>query len=145
VLQQQLRKIGIALDLRSFEFATFYSDVVKGAFQMYSLRWIGGNENPDIFRYVFASASVPPKGANRGRYSNPRVDELIDAANAAPDDAARRADYVQLQQLLATDLPAINLWYRDNVAVMNKRIEGYKPSASGDYQFLETVRISPQQ
>jgi peptide/nickel transport system substrate-binding protein len=44
VLQQQLAKVGIALDLRSYEFATFYSDVTRGAFQMYSLRWIGGNE-----------------------------------------------------------------------------------------------------
>jgi hypothetical protein len=29
--------------------ATFYSDVTRGAFQIYSLRWIGGNEQPDIF------------------------------------------------------------------------------------------------
>src|SRR5262249_30092252 len=36
VLQQQLRQAGIALDIRSFEFATFYSDVLKGEFQLYS-------------------------------------------------------------------------------------------------------------
>lgn len=48
VLQQQLAAVGIALDLRSFEYATFYSDVTRGAFQMYSLRWIG-IEQPDIF------------------------------------------------------------------------------------------------
>ncbi len=36
VLQQQLRDVGIALDIRTFEFATFYADVVKGAFQMSS-------------------------------------------------------------------------------------------------------------
>ena len=53
VLQQQLARVGIALDLRSYEFATFYSDVTRGAFQMYSLRWIGGNEQPDIFSYAF--------------------------------------------------------------------------------------------
>src|SRR5205085_10386983 len=39
VMQQQLREVGIALDIRSYEFATFYSDVVKGAFKLYSLRW----------------------------------------------------------------------------------------------------------
>ena len=42
VMQQQLREVGIALDIRSFEFATFFSDVQHGAFQMYGLRWIGG-------------------------------------------------------------------------------------------------------
>ncbi|MFY9674182.1 MAG: ABC transporter substrate-binding protein, partial [Terriglobales bacterium] len=53
VLQQQFREVGIALDIRTFEFATFFADVTSGAFQMYSLRWIGGNEDPDIFEYAF--------------------------------------------------------------------------------------------
>src|SRR5262249_11393621 len=53
VLQQQLRKVGIELDIRSFEFATFYSDVLKGSFQLYSLRWVGySNQDPDIFEDV---------------------------------------------------------------------------------------------
>jgi len=68
VMQQQLRGAGIALDIRSFEFATFFSDVQHGAFQMYGLRWIGGNEDPDIFEYAFHSAKFPPNGANRGYY-----------------------------------------------------------------------------
>ncbi|HET7103803.1 MAG TPA: ABC transporter substrate-binding protein, partial [Terracidiphilus sp.] len=60
VLQQELAQVGIQLEIRSFEFATFYSDVTRGAFQMYSLRWIGGNEQPDIFSYVFATKSFSP-------------------------------------------------------------------------------------
>jgi hypothetical protein len=64
--------VGIALDLRSYEYATFYSDVNRGAFQMYSLRWIGGNEQPDIFGYAFSTARFSPKG-NRGHYSNPKA------------------------------------------------------------------------
>ena len=46
VLQQQLRGVGIVLDIRAFDPATFMADVVSGAYQMYSLRWIGGNEDP---------------------------------------------------------------------------------------------------
>ena len=57
---------GIALDIRTFEFATFFADVTSGAFQLYSLRWIGGDEDPDIFEYAFDSNRFPPKGANRG-------------------------------------------------------------------------------
>src|SRR5262249_4099448 len=81
-LQQQLRSVGIALDIRSFEFATFYSDVNKGSFQLYSLRWIGGNEDPDIFYYAFHSSSFSPKHANRSYYVNPEIDRLIDAGRA---------------------------------------------------------------
>jgi len=142
VLQQQLRQVGIHLQLRSFEFATFYADVVRGAFQMFSLRWIGGNEDPDIFRYALGSASTPPQGANRGFYSNARVDALIHDATLAETQEQRKADYIQLQQILANDLPVIDLWYLDNVVVANQRVQGLQISPSGDYQFLETVRLA---
>jgi peptide/nickel transport system substrate-binding protein len=142
VLQQELAKVGIALDLRSYEFATFYSDVTRGAFQMYSLRWIGGNEQPDIFSYAFSTSHFSPKGANRGHYSNARLDTLLDDAAASEDTARRRADYVEAQQILARDLPAINLWYRDTVVVHNRRLTNVKPTPSGSYSFLETAELA---
>ncbi len=141
VLQQQLRQVGIALDLRSYEFATFYSDVQKGAFQIFTLRWIGGNEDPDIFEHVFHSASVPPKRANRGYYANPRVDELIDAGRRELDQAKRRRIYAQLQQILAVDMPYINLWYLDNVLVHSARMKDVIISPSGNYDFLTTAEL----
>jgi len=142
VLQQQLAAVGIALDLRSYEFATFYSDVTRGAFQMYSLRWIGGNEQPDIFSYVFSTANFSPKGANRGHYSNPRLDLLLDDAAQSQDAAQRRADYVEAQQILARDLPAINLWYQDSIVVHNRRLTHVIPTPSGSYTFLETAVLA---
>ncbi len=142
VMQQQLARIGIALELRSYEFATFYADVTRGAFQIYSLRWIGGNEQPDIFSYAFSTARFSPKGANRGHYSNPKLDALLDDANQSSDQARRRADYVEAQKILAADLPAINLWYRDTVIVHDKRLTRIVPTPSGSYTFLETAEIA---
>ena len=136
VLQQQLRVVGIELDVRSFEFATFYSDISKGVFQMYTLRWIGGNEDPDIFRYAYQTASFPPKGANRGHYTNPELDRLINDALSTSDDAARRHDYVSIQQILSRDLPSINLWYLDTVVVHNRRLGNIHVSSSGNFDFL---------
>jgi peptide/nickel transport system substrate-binding protein len=139
VLQQQLAKVGIVLDQRSYEFATFYSDVTRGAFQMYSMRWIGGNEQPDIFGYAFSTARFSPKGANRGHYSNAQLDALLDDASANSDNDRRRADYVEAQQILARDLPAVNLRYKDTVVVHNCRLTQVTPTPSGSYTFLETA------
>ena len=141
VLQQQLADVGIALDLRSFEFATFYSDVTRGAFQLYSLRWIGGNEQPDIFEYVFSTKRFSPHGANRSHYSNPEVDKLLADAETNPERQRQRADYVRVQQILQQDLPALNLWYLDTVVVHNRRLTHLKPNASGSYTFLETSQL----
>ncbi len=143
VMQQQLRDVGIALDVRSFEFATFYADIAKGAFQMYTLRWIGGNEEPDIFRYAYATASWPPHGANRGYYSNPTLDALIAKAALTPDQSDRAAIYRQIQQILAIDLPSINLWYIDTVIVHNRRLQDIKLSSSGNFDFLREATLRP--
>jgi peptide/nickel transport system substrate-binding protein len=142
VWQQQLRDVGIALDIRTFEFATFFADVTSGAFQLYSLRWIGGNEDPDIFEYAFHSNRFPPKGANRGFYSNPRVDRLIDQARREIDQNARKKLYDEVQQILARDVPYINLWYFDNVLVHTRRVHNATLNPSGNYDFLKTAELS---
>ena len=142
VLQQQLRQVGIVLDIRSFEFATFYSDVLKGSFQLYSLRWIGGNEDPDIFYYAFHSSSFPPKHANRGYYVNPEIDHLIDEGRSTVDQQKRKQIYAQVQQILARDLPYINLWYFDNVVVHSRRVKNLRLNPPGNYDFLASVELA---
>jgi peptide/nickel transport system substrate-binding protein len=141
VLQQQLRAAGIALEIRSAEFGTFYADVTKGAFQIYALRWIGSNEDPDIFRYAYASRSFPPKGGNRGRYSNAKVDALLAAAEASSDQDARKADYVEVQKILAEELPGIPLWYPNNEVIHTRRVEDIKPRGSGSFDFLREAWV----
>ena len=141
VMQQQLREVGISLDIRSFEFATFFSDVQHGAFQMYGLRWIGGNEDPDIFEYAFHSSKFPPNGANRNYYSNPKVDALIDKARQEIDPKVRKALYDQVQSILAQDLPYINLWYLDNVLVHTNRVRNLELNPAGNYDFLRKAEL----
>jgi peptide/nickel transport system substrate-binding protein len=141
VMQQQLRDVGIALDIRSFEFATFFSDVQHGAFQMYGLRWIGGNEDPDIFEYAFHSSKFPPNGANRDYYSNPRVDALIDQARQEIDPKVRKALYDEVQSILAQDVPYINLWYLDNILVHTNRVRNLDLNPAGNYDFLRKAEL----
>jgi peptide/nickel transport system substrate-binding protein len=106
------------------------------------LRWAGGNEDPDIFRYAYSTASFPPKGANRGHYSNPEVDRLIAEASASTDRELREKDYQLVQQILSTELPSINLWYLDTVVVHNQRLSNIKLSSSGDYEFLRDAVVA---
>src|SRR6185369_510967 len=42
VVQENLGRVGIELDLRAYEFATFFADVLRGNFQLFSLQWTGG-------------------------------------------------------------------------------------------------------
>ncbi len=142
IFQQQLREIGVTMLIQGNEFATFFADVMKGNFQVYSLRWLGANNDPDVFNYVFHSKSTPPNGANRGHYSNPKVDQLIELARRDLDLEKRQAAYHEIQHIVAEDLPYVSLFYMDNVCVYNKRIEGIRLYPAADLDFLKDIRIA---
>jgi peptide/nickel transport system substrate-binding protein len=139
VIQQNLRLVGIDVDLRSYEFATFYSDVLSGNVQMYTLQWVGVTD-PDMLRRLYHSEQVPPVGFNRVYYSNPEVDRLIDEATRAATDEERLRHYSQVQKKVAEDAPYISLWYKTNVAVARPNISGVRLSAQADFLTLKDVR-----
>jgi len=142
VLQDQWRRVGVELELRPLEFATFYADITRGNFQLYTLRWVGANNDPDIFEYVFHSRKIPPDGANRGHYRNPHLDAMLDQARVEPDREKRRQLYAQVQRMVAEDLPYLNLWYFDNVCVHRRRVSNVQLTPAGDYDFLSQLVLN---
>ncbi len=138
VIQQQLGEVGIDVDLRSYDWGTFYGDIKAGRFQMFSLSWVG-IKTPDIFRYVFHRDAVPPNGANRGRFFDEISDNLIEQAEAAPQLADQAYYYRKLQARLLAQLPYVPLWYEDHVFVARKEIAGYQLARDGNYDGLVKV------
>ncbi len=140
VLQEDFRAIGVGLDVRQYEFATLFADVVKGNFQLVTLQWVGGAvADPDILRRVFHSDQMPPGGFNRGRYANPEVDRLLDAATRASGEEARRRLYQEVQRRVAEDQPYISLWYRTNAAVLRDGVTGLTLGTVIDFERLARV------
>ena len=142
IIQSQLKKIFIDVNIKSFDWGTFYGDIKKGKFQLYSLTWVG-IKTPDIFRYVFHSDSLPPSGANRGRLINQQVDQLIEAAEKEQEIIQQANLYHQLQEKLHQLLPYVSLWYEDNIVFFNQHLilsgEGYQVSPDGNYDALRFV------
>jgi peptide/nickel transport system substrate-binding protein len=139
VIQQDLSQVGIEVDVRSYEFATFYDDVLSGNVQMYTLQWVGVTD-PDMLRRLYHSRQAPPVGFNRMYYNNPEVDRLIDLASTARTDAERRPYYSEVQKIVAGDVPAVSLWYKTNIAVTRPNISGLRLSAQADFLALKDVR-----
>lgn len=139
IIQGQLADVGIDVELKSYDWGTFYGDVKAGRFQMYSLAWVG-LKMPDVFRYVFHSESVPPRGANRGRYASPVVDRLIERAERTHDPAEQARLYREIQEHLLEELPYVPMWYEDNVFVARRGVHGYALARDGNYDGLVNVR-----
>jgi peptide/nickel transport system substrate-binding protein len=142
MMQQMLQQVGIKLEIQSSEFGTFLEDVQKGNFQMYSLSR-NGIADPDFYYIIFHSKSFPPEGQNRGYYSNPRVDSLIMQGRSTFDRAKRKQIYGEIQRIVQEDLPYISLYQQVNVAVMDKKLQGYEMYPAGFW--LSVPRMSWQQ
>ena len=142
VLQHQLGEAGIQVSVSSYDWGTFFGDIKAGRFQLYSLAWVG-IKSPDIFRYAFHSTSLPPAGANRGRFSDVQTDSLIDAA-MQENDLPQQADlYIQLQQRLLEQLPYIPLWFESQYFAARDDIAGYRLAADGNFDALGQVIRQP--
>ena len=143
VIQENLRLAGIEVDVRSYEFATFYADVLAGNVQLYTLQWVGVTD-PDMLRRLYHSEQVPPAGFNRIHYSNPEVDRLIDLAASAASDEERTKYYSEVQKHVAEDAPYISLWHKTNIAVTRPNITGLRLSPQAGFGTLKDVKkIAP--
>ena len=143
-IQQDLRSVGIDLDIRSYEFATFYADVLKGNFQIFALQWVGGAMvDPDMLRRVFHSSELPPSGFNRGLYQNEEVDRVLELATTSLDEADRKRYYSRAQQIIALEAPYIPIWNRTNVVVAQRSLDGLHIGPLGDFTALREVRRRP--
>ena len=137
-VQAELAAVGIAVDVRVYEWGTLYADVRSGNFELASLAWVGVTD-PDLYYLAFHSTMLPPAGYNRGAYVSRVTDRLTRGGRQTFEPARRRAIYARVQRRLAHDLPVVPLWWEDRVVVQPRRLHGFEPSPSGDLRGLASA------
>jgi len=140
VIQQMLEQVGINMQIQSNEMSTFFADIGKGNFQMYSLSR-NGIQDPDFYYVIFYSKNTPPDGQNRGYYKNPKVDQLLIQGRSTFDRTRRKPVYVEIQKTVQEDLPYISLYLQSNVAVMRNNIDGYVQYPAGFWLSVPQMSI----
>ncbi|MBU2511385.1 ABC transporter substrate-binding protein [bacterium] len=141
IIQAQLAETGIEVDLKSYEWGTFYGDIKSGNFQMTIMRWVGVTE-PDFYYDVFNSTQFPPAGRNRGLYENPEIDRLTEEGRVELDPNKRKAIYSKIQKIAARELPYVSLWHRNNVSIVHKRVSGYQQHPMGGFLSFNRIDLA---
>jgi len=128
VVQAMVREAGFDLKLRAMEFASSLQAAARGDFETYLVGW-SGRTDPDGNIYSFTRTGG---GQNDGRYSNPEVDRLLDAARAETDFEKRRDLYAKAIRIaFGQDHARIYLWHRKNIMAHSARLSGYRPVPDG--------------
>jgi len=140
-----LEEVGIGVELRAYEFGTFFSDIKTGNFQIYTMQWTEPIE-PDFYYWLFHSSSIPDErgnttGANRGRYRNLEVDRLLEEGRTTLDIERRRELYSRVQKIISDELPYISLWHEHNIAVINSRYTNYNIFPNASFEPVKDILI----
>ena len=145
ILQSSMNDVGLNIRIETMDVNVLRKKLAQGEFELYTGVWIGGNQDPIFFRELFTTAKIPGPTAsccNRGRYSNPAVDQTVDAAINTTNKDEAKALYQKAWDLVSADVPLLPLWYPANIVVATKRIGNIHINPSGDWGFLKDVTVS---
>ncbi|MGH2560463.1 MAG: ABC transporter substrate-binding protein [Thermomicrobiales bacterium] len=133
VVQQQLKEVGIEIELKPMDEPAFEKLVVEDA--EFDLAWFGGGAyglDPDVSSTYYACANWTPNGGNTTHYCNEELDALLVEGRGTPDVARRTATYHQVAQILNEDVPTIFWWSENMIWGISKKLQGVKPGANTD-------------
>jgi peptide/nickel transport system substrate-binding protein len=122
VIQAMVAEAGFEITINAMEFASSLQAATRGDFEAYLLAW-SGRTDPDGNLWTFVHSRGPQ---NDGKYSNPEVDRLLDAARVETDPAKRVALYEQMYRIaIIQDRSRIYLWHRKNIVAHTARLTGF--------------------
>jgi len=125
-IQADLAAVGFKVNIETYEWNTFLGRVnpgLEGKADMAEMAWM--TNDPDTLPYLaLRSEAWPDKGGfNSGYYANPTVDELLEAARTATDQAERARLYKEMQAIVQDDAPWVFVANWKQNAVTNDRVK----------------------
>lgn len=146
-MARQLGDVGLDVEVRPFEFATFMEDVRKANFDLFSMQFVDIVE-PDVLRSLLHGEKIPTPennfgGLNRFRYDAAAMNQALDAGLAVAMPEQRKPHYATVQRLLMEDLPFLPLWHEDNVLVHRRTLRAPAPLPTGPLESLLAAQKLP--
>ncbi|QOL13978.1 ABC transporter substrate-binding protein [Dickeya dianthicola] len=138
LLQQQLAKAGVAVNLQKVDPSQNWSMLVAGDFDLSVNYWTNDILDPDQ-----KTTFVLGHDSNMNymtRYQNDQVKALVAAARVEMDPKKREQMYIDLQKMAKDDVNWIDLYYSPYRNVTRKNISGFYQNPLGRFFLEDTVK-----
>ncbi|HEX2287023.1 MAG TPA: ABC transporter substrate-binding protein [Mycobacterium sp.] len=131
IVADNLAPLGITVNIRTVDFATWLDEQNTGNFDMLMMGWLG-NIDPDDFYY----AQHHTKGtSNAQKFSNPEVDRLLDAGRVETNRQARAALYAKAATIIADQVSYIYLYNPSVIQAWTTSLSGYEARRDAAVRF----------
>ena len=135
VLADQLKKFGIEVEIKQFEYGVWLERFNTHQFEM-AWNVTGGNADPDPLLRSRLHSKV---GSNQNNSTDTEIDKLLEEGKLIADLAKRKEHYANVQKVLVQKAPQIWMFSSDLVHVMKKTVKGYESHPSSFFQGLATT------
>jgi peptide/nickel transport system substrate-binding protein len=135
-IQQVMGEIGIQVELRYEDVPTWLKRVYHNYDFEMNLNYFYQLADPVLGVHRHYGTNMIRKGThfvNSSRYSNAGLDALLGAGMKEPNAESRSAIYLEIQNILARDMPVVNLFELEFLTVYNTKLKGAYGSAMGAY------------
>tara|TARA_Y100001960_G_scaffold328573_1_gene417705 strand:- start:2077 stop:3372 length:1296 start_codon:yes stop_codon:yes gene_type:complete len=140
IVQDQLKDIGIKVNILTSDWGKFFKDIKSGNVQMYALAWVGIFDG-DVYKDLFHSESIKDGGLNRSFYKNAKMDELTSkVVNSKLTEKQMKDTLFAIQQLQFDDMIYVPLWKKQNIVVSRKGIKTYMPTLDGGFDKIKNIK-----
>ncbi|CAN5352713.1 ABC transporter substrate-binding protein [soil metagenome] len=131
VIADNLAPLGITVNIRTVDFATWLDEQNTGHFDMLMMGWLG-NIDPDDFYYAQHHTGG---SSNAQKFSNPEVDRLLDAGRVETDRDVRADDYAKAAKIIADQVSYIYLYNPSVIQAWTPSLTGYVARRDGAIRF----------
>jgi peptide/nickel transport system substrate-binding protein len=131
VIADNLKPLGITVNIRTVDFATWLDEQNTGHFDMLMMGWLG-NIDPDDFYYAQHHTGG---SSNAQKFSNPEVDRLLDAGRVEVNRQARQQDYAKAATIIADQVSYIYLYNPSVIQAWATNLSGYEARRDGAIRF----------
>ncbi|PIP69192.1 hypothetical protein CO033_00760 [Candidatus Nomurabacteria bacterium CG_4_9_14_0_2_um_filter_32_10] len=124
LIKQDLENIGMKINVKTFEIGNLNQGVIRP--RKYDALLFGQiiNNESDLFAFWHSSQRKDP-GLNVAMYTNVKVDKILEDASITIDEKSRIKKYVQFEDEIKKDKPAIFLYSPDFIYIVSKDIQGF--------------------
>ncbi|KAF0132469.1 MAG: peptide/nickel transport system substrate-binding protein, partial [Candidatus Saganbacteria bacterium] len=146
ILKQQFKKVGVKMNIRVLEWSALLKIINNPKppkdFDAVIIGWSLGID-PDSFSIWHSSQY--PNGLNFIKYSNPKVDDLLELGRITIEREKRKGIYSEMNRIISEDQPYIFLWYPKTIVGIRDRVMGLsKPGPAGMFLNIEKIAVKPK-
>lgn len=140
VIQSQLKGIGVNIEIQVMEYGSYIDTIDKSDHDLFIGGWGNATGDGDYNQYNLFHSDSQGSPGNHFYYSNPDVDQLIEAARQETNNDKRLALYEEAMEIELDEAVYVPIRNYEHLAVHSKTVSGMWLNAA-NYLMINEVKL----